>query len=39
MSQTATTTETLTATCPECGATITFARAPRRARTAGPSWK
>ena len=24
------TTETLTATCPECGATITFARAPRR---------
>lgn len=32
MSQQATTpaTETLTATCPECGATITFARAPRR---------
>lgn len=31
MSQIATpATETLTATCPECGTTITFARAPRR---------
>ena len=30
MSETATTTATLTATCPECGAEISFDRPPRR---------